>query len=282
DGAPSRLPPRACGRTAADGGGRPGAAAGPGRAGGRLPRPATAGPARPDAVVVGRRATRRARGGPGAAAVTPVRHARDAPLPVPRRAAGLGARPIQRALARRPPGAGHRAAGPAPGGRRCGALPGPGAEGAHRQLARRGVRHHHPVHDDGRRHRRDLRGDAVPGDQRRGRPARGRHPVRGRRGHPRSRPVDHLPPRDPAPRGAGRGRRRRPLLGAGAGRVRGDHHLRRQLSRDDADDAARGLPRAAERAGGRDRAVARAARRLVGHLAAPARPLARPVGDHAV
>ena len=73
------------------------------------------------------------------------------------------------------------------------AVPRAGAAGDRRALAVRTVRRDHPVHDRGRRHRRDVRGDAVPGDQRRRGTACRRRTVRGRRGHPRRRPLDDVP-----------------------------------------------------------------------------------------
>ena len=103
-------------------------------------------------------------------------------------------------------------------------------------------------------------------------------PLRGRRGHARRRPVDDVPPGDPAARRAGHRRRRGALLGPGARRVRRDDHLRRQLPGHDADDAAGRLPGAAARPRGGDRAVAGAAGRLAGHAAAAPRPLAGPGG----
>ena len=67
-----------------------------------------------------------------------------------------------------------------------------------------------------RRHRRDVRRHAVPRDQRRGRAAGRRRPVRGRRRHARRRPVDDVPPRHPA---AGRARASPPArCSAGPGR----------------------------------------------------------------
>ena len=149
-----------------------------------------------------------------------------------RRAAGLGARPVPDP---RPDGAaraGHRAARAAARGRRRRAVPGARAAGHARALAVRAVRRHDPVHHDRRRHRRDVRGHAVPGDQRRGGAAGRGRPLRGRRRHARAdrwttfRRVT-LPLVAPGHR-----RRRGALLGPRAGRVRRDHHLRRQLPRD--------------------------------------------------
>ena len=52
---------------------------------------------------------------------------------------------------------------------------------------------HPPVHHRRRGHRRDLRGDAVPGDRGRGRVPLRRPGVRRGRGHPRREPADRLP-----------------------------------------------------------------------------------------
>src|SRR5690606_4608947 len=68
------------------------------------------------------------------------------------------------------------------------------------------------------------------------------------------------------------------LLGAGARRVRGDDHVRGQLPGAHPDHAARRLPRAGDRAGGRDRAQPGAARRIGGDP----RRAAGPVGERAV
>ena len=91
-----------------------------------------------------------------------------------------------------------------------------GRQGIIGALAVRAVRRHDPVHDRGRRDRRDVRGDAVPRDQRRGRAAGRRRPLRGRRRHPRRRPLDDVPPGHPA---AGRARASPPArCSAGPGR----------------------------------------------------------------
>ena len=78
-------------------------------------------------------------------------------------------------------------------------------------------------------------------------------------------------PGDPA-----RARRRcRAVVGAGARRVRGDDHVRRQLPGPHADDAARRLSRARDQPAGGDRARARADRDLVRGARRAARSLAR-------
>ena len=89
-----------------------------------------------------------------------------------RRAAGLGAGPDPAARAARPARAGDPAAGAAAGGRRRRAAarvrPRRASSGSYLDAV---VRHHPPVHTAGRRHRRDVRRDAVPGHHRRGRAA---------------------------------------------------------------------------------------------------------------
>ena len=91
--------------------------------------------------------------------------------------------------------------------------------------------------------------------------------------HPGRLPLHRVPPGHPAADHAGHRGRRGPGLGAGARRVRGDDHLRRQLPGPYPDHAARGLPRPAERPGGRDRAQPGPARRLRRRPGRPARPL---------
>ena len=73
-----------------------------------------------------------------------------------------------------------------------------------------------PFTTAGRGGGRGVRGDAVPGDQRRGRAARRRRPVRGGRRHARREPLDRVPPGHPA---ADRARASRPArCSAGPGR----------------------------------------------------------------
>ncbi len=116
--------------------------------------------------------------------------------------------------------------------------------------------------------------------------------VRLRRGRPLTRGVAlvHVPAGDGADHPPGAHRRGGARVGPRARRVRRDDHVRRQLPRPHADDAARDLPRTRGRPVGGDRAEPGAHPRLVRGDRRPARPVAanrapRPNGgwrDHGV
>ncbi|CAA9362953.1 MAG: Molybdenum ABC transporter permease protein ModB, partial [uncultured Nocardioidaceae bacterium] len=199
----------------------------------------------------------------------------DGGLPAARAAAGLGAGPgrLPRPLAAAR--SGDRPAGPPAGGRR--------RRAAHRVRAQRPVRrpaarprHHHPLHHDRGRHRAHVRRPAVLRDQRRGGDARRQPGLRPGGGHLGSGPVDHLPQGHLPARASrdhrGAGPRFRPL----PGRVRRHDHLRRQLPRHHADDAAGGLQRAPVRLRLRPRAQRDPAAGLRADTHPAPRPLALP------
>ena len=101
-----------------------------------------------------------------------------------------------------------------------------------------------PVLDGGRRHRRDVRRDAVPRHHRRGGPALHGPPLRGRGRHPRARAAGPCSAGSRCRSSRRRWSPARPWLGPRARRVRRDHHVRRQPAGHDPDDAAGRVRRA--------------------------------------
>ena len=146
----------------------------------------------------------------------------------------------------------HGAARAAARGRRGRAAAAARAPRTARAVART-ARHHHSVHDSGRRDRADVRGDAVPRVRGRGRAAqfdRRSEVAAATLGASRF-TVFRL--RDPPARRTRRRRGSPAVLHPLARRVRCDDHVRGQPPRSHADPAGRDLPRAAARPGGRDR-----------------------------
>src|SRR5581483_1799645 len=246
--------PRAAGREAAARGRRPRSARG------RIPRASARGAPLAGALVRGRfgaRERRGARGSPALARVLALRDGRLHRARAPARvAAGARRLPGARARARHRPRAGRASAGR----RRRRAPDGARAPRPRGRVARLGLRGPAAVHERGGGDRRGLRRAAVLRAHGRGRPPRGRSQARGGGADAGSGAVDGLSPRHaPAPSPGAR-RRRRARLGARARRVRRDHHVRRQLPREDADASAARVRVAREPTGGRDPLERRAAR----------------------
>ena len=184
---------------------------------------------------------------PGARSLAVDRRSEHGDLAGHRRAAGLGAGPERLPGAAAPAGAGHPAAGAAAGGRRGRAAAGLRAE--RRSSASTWTA------GSGSRCRSRPRAWSWPrpswpcpswSSRSRARCA-GRPGPRGGRGHARRRDGWRSSAASPCRWSRRPGRGRGAVLGAGARRVRRDDHLRRQLPRPDADDAAGRLLRPRDR-----------------------------------